>query len=279
MVGKEGKILNSKIIFYAVCRYVPDILRDEFINVGVLTYIPELGKSKFHRTKNLSRVKNFDDELEMDILKALLESLEIQFNHNSLPTIDKKPTDDFIKNEMVYFVNQIQFSEIRSLNSTNIQEDIKDLYDMYLYYDQKKSQRITPERVRRLVSKLFTQNNLKDVNRKPSEQNLFRQKPFDFSVNLNGNQTLIKALSFDYSNHNRMYNELKSFLYDLEQFKKMNINNIKVVINNTDKENDYEQLAYNLLSEETDVLTVQEFAELLSKDTGINNAEQLSLFN
>jgi hypothetical protein len=278
VIGKGAIVLNSKAIFYAVCRYVPDILRDEFINVGVLTYIPELGESKFHRTANLSRVRNFDDELEMDVLKALLESLEIQFNIRTLPSPGKEPKPDFLKRELVYFVNQIQFSEIRALNSTDVHQDIRDLYDMYLYYDQKKSERINAERVRRLVSKLFTQNDFKDVNRQPNEQNIFRQRPFDFSVNINGNQTLIKALSFDYSNHNRLYNEIKSFLFDLDHFKRMNYNNIKVVINNTDIENDYEKLAYRYLSEKTDVLTVQQFADLINSG-GTKESEQLSFFH
>ncbi|MCY9003267.1 DUF3037 domain-containing protein [Peribacillus frigoritolerans] len=270
--------MNSKTIFYSVCRYVPDIIRDEFINVGVLTYIPELGESKFHKTKGLARVKNFDDELEMDILKALLESLEIQFNVRTLPVMSKEPNADFIKKELVYFVNQIQFSEIRALNSTNIEEDIKDLFDMYLYYDQKKSQRIDAQRVKRLLSKLFTQNELKDVNRHPNEQNVFRQQTFDFSVKIKGSPTLIKALSFDYSNHNNLYREIKSLLYDIDHFKKMNIDNIKIVINNTNIENESEKLAYKLLSEEAEVLTVQQFAEVLNNKE-INAAEQLSLFN
>lgn len=278
MIGKEAIFLNSKTIFYSVCRYVPDIIRDEFINVGVLTYIPELGESKFHKTKGLARVKNFDDELEMDILKALLESLEIQFNVRTLPVMSKEPNADFIKKELVYFVNQIQFSEIRALNSTNIEEDIKDLFDMYLYYDQKKSQRIDAQRVKRLLSKLFTQNELKDVNRHPNEQNVFRQQTFDFSVKIKGSPTLIKALSFDYSNHNNLYREIKSLLYDIDHFKKMNIDNIKIVINNTNIENESEKLAYKLLSEEAEVLTVQQFAEVLNNKE-INAAEQLSLFN
>lgn len=277
MIGKEAIFLNSKTIFYTICRYVPDIIRGEFINVGVLTFIPELGKSNFQKTRNLTRVINFDDELEMDVLKALLESLEIQFNNRFQPILGKPPTPDYLKNELVYFVNQIQFSEIRALNSSTVEEDIKDLHDMYLYYDQKKSNRINADRVKRLVSKLFTLNELKDVDRRPNEQNVFKQHPFDFSVSLKGETLLIKALSFDYTNYNRLYTEIKSFLFDLSYFKEMGYENIKVVINNTSIENDSEKLAYDLLSKEVDVYTVQQFAELLN-GAEIQRTEQLSIF-
>lgn len=278
MIGKEETNLQSKTIFYSICRYVPDLIRGEYINVGVLTYIPQLGISKFQKTRNLSRVTAFDDELDLDVLKALLESLELQFNNSSLPTQNGEPSADYLYNELVYFVNQLQFSEVKALNSHNISEDINDLYDMYLYYDQKKSNRITAERVKRLVSKLFTANELKNVNRKPSVQNIFRQKPFDFSVTLQGESELIKALTFDYKNQNKLYNEIKSFLFDLKYFKEMGIDNIKVVINNTDMDNDFEKLAYKLLSEEVEVLTVQQFAEYLN-GAEKQHLEQLSLFN
>ncbi|EWG11695.1 DUF3037 domain-containing protein [Cytobacillus firmus] len=270
--------MNSRTIFYSICKYVPDIIRGEFINVGILTYIPELGLSKFQKTRNLARVTAFDDELELDILKALLESLEVQFNNSSLPVNKENPTPDYIQNELVYFVNQLQFTDVKMLNSTNIEEDTKDLYDMYLYYDQKKSDRISAERVKRLVSKLFTANEFKNVNRKPSEQNIFRQRPFDFSLTLDGESALIKALTFDYKNQNKLYNEIKSFLFDLNYFKEMGIDNIKVVINNTDMDNDFEKLAYKLLSKEVEVLTVQQFAEYLN-GAEKQHLEQLSLFN
>ncbi|SFD43820.1 DUF3037 domain-containing protein [Bacillus sp. UNCCL81] len=266
--------MNSKVIFYAVCRYVPDILRDEFINVGVVTYIPQLGESKFFKAKNLTRVKNFDDELEMEVLKALLESLEIQFNNRLQPL--KVPNDTILKNELVYFVNQIQFSPIRALNSSSVEEDLRDLCDMYLYYDQKKSNRINADRVRRLVSKLFTQNQNLNVDRHPNQQNEFKQKPFDFSIDLEGHQTLIKTLSFDYNNENRFYNEIKSILYDLDHFLNLG-ENIKIVINNTDIEKEFEKLAYNLLRKKTDVLTVQQFAELINNSS--YKIEQLNLFH
>ncbi|MGN7402712.1 DUF3037 domain-containing protein [Cytobacillus praedii] len=273
--------MNSKTIFYSICKYVPDIIRGEFINVGVLTYIPEMGMSKFQKTKNLARVTAFDDELELDVLKALLESLEIQFNNPSLPKKIADPSPEYLQSELVYFVNQLQFSEIKALNSTSVEEDTRDLYDMYLYYDQKKSNRISAERVKRLVSKLFTANEFKNVNRHPNEQNIFRQRPFDFSVNLNGSNELIKALTFDYKNYNKLYNEIKSFLFDLNYFKDLGIDNVKVVINNTDINNEFEKLAFNLLSKEVEVLTVQQFADYLNKSEKLKKREtneQLSFY-
>jgi hypothetical protein len=260
--------MHPKVIYYTVCRYVPDILRDEFINVGVLAHIPEERWCEFYKTKNLKRIRNFDDEVELDVISVLLESLEYQFNTNSISDADLVDIDKdyFLQNEIKYYVNQIQFSEIRSLASYNVEDDLKDLYDMYLYYDKQKSDRINTDRVRRLVSKMFTNSAFKsEVNRKPSAQNLFRQHPFDFSVKLKGEETFIKVFSFDYKKYNHLFNEVKSFLYDVNHFKQMNINNIKVVVNNTEFDKEFEQIALSRLKEEIEVYTLQEFADYINE--------------
>jgi hypothetical protein len=260
--------MSTKIIHYSVCRYVPDILRDEFINVGVLTHVPEEEWCHFYRTKNLTRIKNFDDEVELDVISVLLESLEYQFNSNifSSPEHEGIGNHDFLSKEISNFVNQIQFSEIRTLTSEDLQEDIQDLCDMYLYYDKKKSERINKDRVRRLVSKMFSTSRLRSfVDRTPDLFNNFKQRPFDFSIKVNNHETYIKALSFDYKQSNKFYNEIKAFLYDLEYFRNMNINDIKVVINNTEFEKDFEKLALKILKEKTDVYTLSEFSEYINE--------------
>lgn len=260
--------MHPKVIHYTICKYVPDILREELINVGVLAHIPEDGWAEFYKTKNLKRIRHFDDEVDLDVISVLLESLEYQFNTNSISDMDFSDIhqDYFLKNETKYYVNQLQFSEVKTLASYNVDDDLKDLYDMYLYYDKPKSDRINTDRVRRLVSKMFTNSAFKtSINRKPSTQNLFKQQPFDFSVNLKGEETLIKVFSFDYKKFNHLFNEVKSFLYDVQHFKQMDINNIKVVINNTDFDKEFEQIALKHLKEEIEVYTLQEFAQYINE--------------
>ena len=60
-------------------------------------------------------------------------------------------------------------------------------------------------------------------------------------------------------------------------FKELNIDNIKFVINNTNIEKSFEKLAYELLSKETEVPTLQEFADFVNSNE--KAAEQkMSLF-
>ncbi|MYL45073.1 DUF3037 domain-containing protein [Virgibacillus halodenitrificans] len=271
----------NKPIYFAVCRYIPDILRGESINVGILVHIPDNKSIKFYKTKNLSRIRNFDDEVELDVLKALLESIDFQFNNNRASELNGLNSKNFLENELVYFVNQIQFSEIRVLNSdtSSLQTHVNDLIDMYLYYDKKKSDRITANRVKSLASKMVSASYLKDkINRNPDIKNNFNQRPFDFTIDIDGNKVLFKAISFDYKSRNKFYNEIKSFLYDIEYATNSYNNDIKVIINNTDRNEDYERIAYDLLRKKVDVFTLEEFDKYIFNNTVIQN-KQLEFFN
>lgn len=272
--------MNDKPIYFSVCRYIPDILRGESINVGIVVHIPEHRFIKFYKTKNLSRVRSFDDEVEMEVIKALLESLEYQFNYNRASELKGLNRDDFLKNELVYFINQVQFSEIRVLNSdiNLFEENIKDLIDMYLYYDKKKSERIDRNRVRSLASKIVSQSYLKNsIDRNPKLKNNFNQQAFDFSLDFGNQKEYIRAISFDYKNTNKFFNEIKSFLYDVSYFKNNLDVNIKVVINNTDKSEMYEQVAYDTLKNEVDIFTLEEFDKFVRGDN--YKDEQLNFFD
>ena len=57
----------------------------------------------------------------------------------------------------------------------------------------------------------------------------------------------------------------------------MNIDNIKFVINNTNIEKSFEKLAYELLSKETEVLTLQQFADFVNRNEKAAE-QQMSLF-
>lgn len=259
---------SSKIVNFAVCRYVPDILRDEFINVGVVVHVPEDKFVNFYKTRNYRRIKAFDDEVELEVIKALLESLEYQFNTTTVhsPNLEGIDKNDFLQSEIYYYVNQLQFSNIRTFSSTDLNEDIKDLCDTYLYYDKKKSERIGPEKVRSLVSKMFSNSRINYVvKRNPEFKNIFEQHPFDFSVEINNSNILIKALSFDYQSKNKFLKEIKGFLYDVQYFRDRDIHDIKLVINNTELSKDYEKNAYKILNEFTDVYTLEQFSRYIDE--------------
>lgn len=268
--------MSERKLIYSVCKYVPDLMRGEAINVGIVVHSPEDKRVLFRAVKNFSRIRAFDDEVDIDILKALLESIDVQFNTASLLEDEKELSSlSLLNNELIYFVNQIQFDEIKTILSSNIEQDISDLVDTYLYYEKKKSNRISSERVRNLASRLVTNSELKkNINRHPNIKNNFEQVPVDFTLNIHGEDVYFKALTFDYQNRNMFLKELKNILYDIDELKDFEI---KILINNVEIEKDYEKLAIDSLKNKgVEVLTLAEFSRFIDcpKVTG-----QTKLFN
>lgn len=268
--------LKEQRLLYSVCRYIPDLMRGESINVGIAIHNFSSSEVIFRQSKHFSRIKAFDDEVDIEVLKALLESISIQFSTEYLLENEQALDSELLlKEETSHFVNQIQFDEIKTLISDNVENDIQDLIDIYLYYEKKKSDRITRDKVRSLASRIVADSRLKkNINKHPRIKNMFYQTPVDFSLELYNEEVYFKALTFDYKDKNKFIKELKNLLFDVNDLKNFKI---KVVINNAEAEEDYEKLALKALKEKNvDVYTLNQFRNFVdsSEATG-----QMKLFN
>ena len=63
-------------------KYVPDYERDERINVAVVLHSPEDKFMSIKIIENWRRLKEFDDELDINFMKSYLKTVEEQFNYN-----------------------------------------------------------------------------------------------------------------------------------------------------------------------------------------------------
>jgi hypothetical protein len=63
----------ERLCKFAVLRYVPDNNRKEFINIGLVFHSPEDRFIDLELTTNFSRVTAFDDEIDINFLKIVLE--------------------------------------------------------------------------------------------------------------------------------------------------------------------------------------------------------------
>ncbi|MBX0315493.1 DUF3037 domain-containing protein [Planococcus glaciei] len=263
----------SEMIYFSICRYVPSVLRGEKVNIGFAYHIPSLNKIGFKRTKNIKRIKSFDDELEMDMIHAIFESLDYDFGEGSLIDYEEfeniNLSDENLLNDRIKsYVNQIQFSQVKVFSAeAGIEQSLKDIADLFLYYDKKKNERINQDKVRALATKMVNNSMYKNSITKFNKRNDFYEVPYDFSFNINGQEKFVKAFSFDYTQVNRFYKEIKAYLYDLDHAVKnndINLNSIQIVINDTNLEKDFEKTISKELPEEIDMKTLDEFSSILN---------------
>lgn len=275
----------KNLIYFSICRYVPSIFRGESVNIGIAYHIPSLQMMDFIATRNIRRLKSFDDEVEIEMINAIFESLKYEFGESTLEysEIDYEEyealdlTNEKLLEEMIQgYVNQIQFSEVKVFEAKeDISESIKDLFDMILYYDKKKSERISQDRVRALAARIVSGSSYKNSMYKVSKSKGFFDIPYDFTYEKNGVEKYIKAFSFDYKQPWRFYKEVKAYLFDLDHALKegmiKDLSNVKIVINNTELEQEHEKEIAEQLPKEIELVTLSKFSNLLvdSESSGI----------
>lgn len=262
-------------VFFAICKYVPSLLRGEKLNIGFAYHIPNNGEIGFFSSKNTRRIISFDDEIDAEIINYLFESLKYDFSSETFENYDnyddkKLKNPDLLHSKIANYVNQIQFDDVSVYESNDsIQSILNDISDMHLYYDKSKAERITSDRVISLARKMVKSSIYKDTLEKSEHKDVFYAPPFDFKIIMDGQTKYIKGFSFDYKQTSRFFKEIKSYLFDLNNEiskGRINLKDIKIVINNTEFDNDHEKIIKEYLPDGLDLITLEKFGNIIAKD-------------
>ncbi|EAG4992564.1 DUF3037 domain-containing protein, partial [Listeria monocytogenes] len=203
---------------YAVLQYMPDPIRREAINVGVVFHCPSRNWSEFCPIKNKSRLRSFDDEYDKEYIDMMFDSFDYEFNSH---IIDEYPerfnrieNENFLKENIKFYVNEFRFLPVESIhtNDSEFWNDIRDVERTFLYYDKPKSERISSRDVRELLRKNLANHNIKNQIKNLDVRCEFgSKKVFDFMYEKN----VFKAISFDKQKSGQLANELKIVCYDI----------------------------------------------------------------
>lgn len=213
---------NIKNIILGIVKYIPDITRDEMINVGLVMHSPEdkLLKAKF--TKNYKRVKEFDDEIEIEIFKEFISQMENEFNMDLFSINDDiSYTDpDLIKKLSYNYINQFNFHIKRiSYEISNLHQEFEGLCKFYLNYDYDKKLRLKKEEKIQYVHRFFKMNKIEyETIKLNSFKGVYKENlnP-DFKVNNN----LIKMFKFEDSNYKGLLDTVKAWALNSIELKEM----------------------------------------------------------
>lgn len=129
---------------FAIMKYVPNYERDERINVAVVLHSPEDKFMSIKIIENWRRLKEFDDELDIDFMKSYLKTVEEQFNYNFINSQAINIEDECLLEKMTqFYINQFVFVISNIVIESNCEEFLMKLKDNYLYYDTEKKKRIS----------------------------------------------------------------------------------------------------------------------------------------
>lgn len=110
---------------FFVLRYVPDAVKNEFVNVG-LVLLPQAGKAELRFTRDWSRVKCLDPQADLELLEALESDLRAKLRALN------GDRDFILRRIQDSFSNAVQPSEFKACLAESPAEEADELARLYL---------------------------------------------------------------------------------------------------------------------------------------------------
>lgn len=193
----------ERLCKFAVLRYIPDEIRKEFINVGLVFHCPEEGFIDMRFTSNFSRLTAFDDEIDIDLIKLVLSGVKTEFSQDievGRPSSNDLTDWNYIERATAIYANQLQFSPVYTIRSSDIVSDYEELFKTYVYFDSHKSNRITSDRVKSIMNRVLREKNVLTKIQKDVPFIIGSEEvKVDYSYTVNNKSKLIKTFSFVYT--------------------------------------------------------------------------------
>lgn len=203
--------------YYSIVRYVPDVLRDEGINIGVILEAGLNGDRQvaFRFTESFQRAAKIDPFLSTQALERTIQSALDQilgrFSDSTLEQVAASHSG-----------GKIQFTEPRLTLVDNLESEIAELYGQFVWDDAEHRHVGVGERtLRKDVAELLItsginpdQFTVKTPTRPIRVKGRKFQHSFDVRVQLNGHPDYLRCISFDVDNHLEKLESTKALIFD-----------------------------------------------------------------
>ena len=250
---------------YAVLKYVPNLERNERINIAIVLHFPESEQIDMTIINNWKRVKSFDDEADIQFLKKYVDDLKEQFTNNLFNDFDgMKLTDFMLLDELTkYFVNKFIF-EIHEINTdSNFGELLDYLKKLYLYYDINVNKRINEKESKAFIERHFLEKNIayERMGTKNAIQEQYGNNiNFDYKIN----DKYYKLIFLTEDNYNGYVAILKMWIANSIMLKKENKELIFVLDDNLN--NEKTETYKKMISDYGKVISIQDFVNIKIND-------------
>ena len=208
--------------YYSVVRYVPDVIRDEGINIGVLLEAGTNGNRQVVHsfTESFQRAAKIDPYLNTAALERSISNVieQIVIAADAI-TLDELATH--------HSAGKIQITQPRLTLADNIETELQELFEQFVWEEREERQRgVTEVKLRQKVVQALFHSGIDErtirVNR-PSDPVKVRGRrfshTFDVSVQINGHPDFVRCLSFDVEHHTEKLESAKALIFDNSDIK------------------------------------------------------------
>ena len=249
---------------YAILKYVPNLERNERINIAITLHYPKTKQLDMVIINNWKRIKNFDDEADIQFLKKYVYDLKEQFTVNLVNDFDGISLDNpLLLDELTkYFVNKFIF-EIHEIDTNEMFDDLlKNLRNIYLYYEIGKDKRITEKESKAYIEQHLLENNI-FYEKRGIKNNIQEQYGNNINFDYKIDNNYYKLIFLTEDNYAGYVGILKMWIANAIMLKKEN-KKLIFVIDDLLK-NDRTETYKKMLSDYGKIISVQEFVNMKTR--------------
>jgi hypothetical protein len=122
--------------YYALIQYCPDPSRLEAVNIGVLVSCPQEGILKARVTESTLRIRKMFGQQDLELFKSAQKAIQSRLEHESFHSLED--LQKFIGKR----ANSIQISPLRPLRISDLNADLRRLYERLVSKESARRPRI-----------------------------------------------------------------------------------------------------------------------------------------
>ena len=241
-------------IEYAALKYYNNVMSEECLYIGMLFHNLTTGKRDFRYISNFKRFQAFDDEADINFVKAYLSGIKQQVEENIINYNQKFSISDFTK----IYVNEFRFSGITTIEVSENENYVENLTKIFLKFDFNKTKRLTASEEKRYIRRILSSYNFELS--KPKISGTYNENVnFDYIIG----DIAIKLFFFKGKDANKLIPSAKQWAFSAEELK----DRYKIVFlyDNDDDNSPQLKIVLQILKKHADVYQFQDGLEHLIK--------------
>jgi hypothetical protein len=188
---------------YRILRYTPNLVRDEWVNIGVLVFDPQSGERRLRlieEQEEYARLRRLHPEADESLLRALRDNLEDRFD--SFRSSNGSALQELLRKWDDTLSNALQLAPQKGVIANDLDAEVERLYGDHVALPRVSSRVGTPgsrAQMRSYCSQVFRQARIWDRIQKSirASEFTFPGDPMriDYSYRRNGTRGFIQTLS------------------------------------------------------------------------------------
>ena len=241
--------MNENKVEYAALKYYNNIISDECLYIGILFHNLTNGKRDFRHITNFKRLQSFDDEVDIDFIKAYLHGIKEQVEEN----LFNRNKFFSIKEFSRIYVNEMKFTKANIIQVNDNEDYVEKITKMYLKFDFNKETRLTKAEEKKYIKKILI-SSFKKLSSNKIEGQYKENVTFDYVIN----NIAIKFFSFKGKDVSKLISSAKYWGFTAEELK----DRYNIVFlydsDNIEKSSFEENIVKNILAQYAKVFSLNE---------------------